>query len=66
MPGSAHPNALCYVSTVGLLLKYFPFMFPVGPCVLIVESLLLFTSFVLFPVFFVSVDTSPLVSAAAP
>ena len=64
MSGSAPSNYLFDVSTVRLLPKYFPFLFPVR--LLIVESMLLFPSVALFPVLSVSVDPSPLVSAAPP
>ena len=66
MSGSAPPNALFDVSTVRLLLEACMFLFPVRPCVLLVESLMLFPSVALFLQLFLSVDTSPLVSAAPP
>ena len=62
MSGSAPSNALFDVSTVGLLLEACPFIFTV--CLVIVESLMLFTSVALLHVLSVSVDPSPLVSAA--
>ena len=64
MSGSAPPNALCGVSTIGLLIKACPLLFPV--CMLIVELLMLFPSVAFFRVLFVSVDPSPLVSDDPP
>ena len=64
MSGSGPSNALFDVSTIGLLLKYCPLLFPVS--LLIAESLMLFLSVVLFPVLYLFVNLSPLVSAAPP
>ena len=64
MSGSAPSNSLFYVSTVGLILEDFIFLFLV--CLLIVESFLLFPSTMFFPVFSVSVDPSLIVSPAPP
>ena len=66
MSGSAPSNALFDVSTFGLILKACPFLFPVCPCVLLVESTLLFKPIELFHVLFVSIDISPLVSTDPP
>ena len=66
MSGSAPLDALFDVSIVGLLLESCPFLFHVFLCVLLVESLMLFPFVAVFPVLFVSVYTSPLVSAAPP
>ena len=66
MSGSYPLNAKFDVSTVRLILKDFLLLFPVRPCVLLVESMLFFPSVALFTVLFVSVDPSPLVSAAPP
>ena len=64
MSGSDPSNELFDVFTFGLLLEACPFLFPV--CLLIVDQLLLFPSVALIPVLYVSVDPSPLVSAAPP
>ena len=66
MSGSAHLNALFDVSTVRLLPEACPFLFPVCPCMLLVESLLFFLSVPLFPVSFVSIYPSLLLSVAPP
>ena len=64
MSDSDISNDLFYVSTVGLILDAFQFMFPV--CQLIVESLMLFPPVLLLCVLSISVYPSPLVSAAPP
>ena len=64
MSSSVPLNTFFDVYTVGLLLEACPFLFPVH--MLIVESLMLFQSVVLFPMLSVSIDTSLPVSASPP
>ena len=61
MSGSAPSKALFGISTFGLILETGAFLFPI--CLSFVESLMLFPSFVLCSVLYMSVDSSTLVSA---